>query len=74
VAGDQTARKLHRLGQVNLIAMRRVARIFPGQLAAVGKEQPGATPPSQHCRVPALINLPDLGVGIAYRRCPPSSA
>src|SRR5262245_24385518 len=39
VIGDQTVLDVHRFEKVDLLAMRRSARILPGQQPAVGKEQ-----------------------------------
>ena len=42
--GNEAAGNIHDFDKVNLIALRRRARILPGQLPAVGKERSGAIP------------------------------
>ena len=42
--GNEPIRKIYHLDKINLITLRRVARIFPGQLPAVGEERPRSIP------------------------------
>ena len=42
--GNEAAGNIHDFDKVNLIALRRRARILPGQLPAVGKERSDAIP------------------------------
>jgi len=42
--GNEAAGIIHDFDKVNLIALRRCARILPGQLPAVGKERSDAIP------------------------------
>jgi hypothetical protein len=42
--GNEAAGNIHAIDKVNLIALRRRARILPGQLPALGKERSGAIP------------------------------
>ena len=41
---DQPVAQIHHLDEIDLVAVRRGARIFPRELAAVREEQPGTVP------------------------------
>src|SRR5205814_5064878 len=47
VMGDQAISDIHDFDQIHLVTLRRLARIFPGQLPSVGEEQPGAIPAAE---------------------------
>src|SRR5580704_12752469 len=44
MVGNQPIRDIHHFDQVDLIALRRFARILPDQLPAIGEERPGSMP------------------------------
>ena len=47
MVGDQAVGDIHHFDQVDLIALRCLARILPDQLPAVGEERSGPIPAAQ---------------------------
>lgn len=67
MVGDAPAREVHHLDEVDLIALRRGARILPDELPAVGRERPGAVPPAEAGpgrAQPPFEERPDLGAAL----------
>ena len=54
---DQPVGDVHDLDQIHLVALRRFARIFPGQAPSVGKEQSGAMPATEPVSGVEVSNL-----------------
>jgi hypothetical protein len=50
MVSDETTRHVHDLDQIDLVAVRGRAGIFPRQLAAVGEEVSGSVPPAEAVR------------------------
>src|SRR6516164_8450046 len=63
VVGDQAVLKVHDLDEIDLVALRRLARILPHQLAPIGEERVGAIPAAEivtELAKPGLEEGPDL--------------